>query len=86
MNNCFSCWFLRILLLWILIFKGLTARRLYRSFGVKGLSTKVQNHRRPGDRSLGDRSTALSVEVQLISKTYQMKDLNLSVYLIRDSE
>jgi hypothetical protein len=25
-------------LLWILIFKGLTARRLYKSFGVKGLS------------------------------------------------
>jgi hypothetical protein len=28
----------RILLLGILIFKGLTARRLYRSFGVKGLN------------------------------------------------
>jgi hypothetical protein len=27
----------RIFLLWILIFKGLTARRLYKSFGVKGL-------------------------------------------------
>jgi hypothetical protein len=26
-----------IFLLWILIFKGLTARRLYKSFGVKGL-------------------------------------------------
>jgi hypothetical protein len=30
--------FLRIYLLGILIFKGLTARRLYKSFGVKGLS------------------------------------------------
>jgi hypothetical protein len=29
--------FSRIFLLWILIFKGLTARRLYKSFGVKGL-------------------------------------------------
>jgi hypothetical protein len=29
--------FSRIFLLGILIFKGLTARRLYKSFGVKGL-------------------------------------------------
>jgi hypothetical protein len=29
--------FSRIFLLWILIFKELTARRLYKSFGVKGL-------------------------------------------------
>jgi hypothetical protein len=32
--------FSRIFLLGILIFKWLTARRLYKSFGVKGLSTK----------------------------------------------
>jgi hypothetical protein len=32
--------FSRIFLLRILIFEGLTARRLYRSFDVKGLSTK----------------------------------------------
>jgi hypothetical protein len=37
MNNWCICWFLRIILLGILIFKGLTARRLYKSFGVKGL-------------------------------------------------
>jgi hypothetical protein len=30
--------FSRIFLLEILIFKGLTARRLYKSFGVKGLT------------------------------------------------
>jgi hypothetical protein len=30
--------FPRMFLLGILIFKGLTARRLYKSFGVKGLS------------------------------------------------
>jgi hypothetical protein len=30
--------FSNIFLLWILIFKGLTARRLYKSFGVKGLN------------------------------------------------
>jgi hypothetical protein len=30
--------FSRIFLLGILIFKGLTARRLYKSFGVKGLT------------------------------------------------
>jgi hypothetical protein len=29
--------FSRIFLLWILMFKGLTARRLYKSFCVKGL-------------------------------------------------
>jgi hypothetical protein len=36
MNDCCICWFSRIFLLGILIFKGLTARRLYESFGVKG--------------------------------------------------
>jgi hypothetical protein len=34
--------FSRIFLLGILIFKGLTARRLYKSFGVKGLMGRVQ--------------------------------------------
>jgi hypothetical protein len=38
MNNWCICWFSRIFLLGILIFKRLTARRLYKSFGVKGLS------------------------------------------------
>jgi hypothetical protein len=38
MNNwCIFC-FSRKFLLWILIFKGLTARRLYKSFGVKALT------------------------------------------------
>jgi hypothetical protein len=42
MNNCCICWFSRIhvFLLGILIFEGLTARRLYKSFGVKGLISK----------------------------------------------
>jgi hypothetical protein len=39
MNNWCVCWFLTHILLAILIFKGLTARRLYKSFGVKGLIT-----------------------------------------------
>jgi hypothetical protein len=38
MNNWCVCCFLHIFLLGILIFKGLTARRIYKSFGVKGLS------------------------------------------------
>jgi hypothetical protein len=38
MNNCYIGWFSRIFLLGILIFKGLTARRLYKSFGDKGLN------------------------------------------------
>jgi hypothetical protein len=39
MNNCCICWFSHIFLLGVLIFKGLTARRLYKSFGVKGLNS-----------------------------------------------
>jgi hypothetical protein len=38
MNNFYICWFSRIILLGILIFKGLTARRIYTLFGVKGLN------------------------------------------------
>jgi hypothetical protein len=34
--------FSRIFLLGILIFKGLTERRLYKSFGVKGLNPSAQ--------------------------------------------
>jgi hypothetical protein len=37
MNNWCICWVFTHILLGILIFKGLTARRLYKSFGVKGL-------------------------------------------------
>jgi hypothetical protein len=40
MNNWCICWFLRMCLLGILIFKGLTAPRHYKSFGVKGLNRK----------------------------------------------
>jgi hypothetical protein len=36
-ENCVLVGFSRIFLLGILIFKGLTARRLYKSFSVKGL-------------------------------------------------
>jgi hypothetical protein len=35
---CVFVGFSHIFLLWILIFKGLTVRRLYKSFGVKGLN------------------------------------------------
>jgi hypothetical protein len=38
MNNLLFVGFSRIFLLEILIFKGLTARRLYKSFYVKGLT------------------------------------------------
>jgi hypothetical protein len=42
-NNWFYTYigFSRIFLLGILIFKGLTARRLYKSFGVKGLKDSL---------------------------------------------
>jgi hypothetical protein len=37
MNDWCICWFFTHICTGILIFKGLTARRLYKSFGVKGL-------------------------------------------------
>jgi hypothetical protein len=37
MNNWSICCFLKHIFTWTLIFKGLTARRLYKSFGVKEL-------------------------------------------------
>jgi hypothetical protein len=39
---CVFVGFSRVFLLGILIFKGLTARRLYKSFGVKGLKHKYK--------------------------------------------
>jgi hypothetical protein len=47
MNNWFIFWFLRIFLLGILIFKGLTARSLYKSFGVKRLISPTYLTYRP---------------------------------------
>jgi hypothetical protein len=40
MNNWCICWFFTHILLGILSFKGLTARRLYKSFGIKGLTNR----------------------------------------------
>jgi hypothetical protein len=37
------CWFFMHILLGILIFKWLTARRLYKSFGIKGLKALSQH-------------------------------------------
>jgi hypothetical protein len=41
MNNWCICWVFTHILLGILIFKGLPARRLYKSFGFKGLINGV---------------------------------------------
>jgi hypothetical protein len=43
MNNFLFVGITRIFLRGILIFKGLTARRLYKSFGVKGLKHTTLN-------------------------------------------
>jgi hypothetical protein len=46
--------FSRIFLLGILIFKGLTARRLYKSFGVKGLNiTLLLLREKAKDKKIG---------------------------------
>jgi hypothetical protein len=37
MNNWCVCWFFTRIFTWDFNFKGLTAQRLYKSFGVKGL-------------------------------------------------
>jgi hypothetical protein len=41
MSNWCICWFLTYTFIGILIFKGLTVQRLYKSFGVRGLITVV---------------------------------------------
>jgi hypothetical protein len=40
MNNWCICWVFTHIFAGILIFKGLTAQRFYKSFGVKGLINK----------------------------------------------
>jgi hypothetical protein len=47
MNNWCNCWFFTHIFTGNLIFKGVTARRFYKSFSVKGLnSPKVFNARK----------------------------------------
>jgi hypothetical protein len=45
MNNWRICWFSRIFLLRILIFKGLTARRVYKAFGVNRLIVVLERNK-----------------------------------------
>jgi hypothetical protein len=42
MNNCCICWFFTRIFTGDFNFKGLSARRLYKSFGVKGLTVNIQ--------------------------------------------
>jgi hypothetical protein len=52
MNNWCICWLFTHILLGILIFKGLTARRLYNSFSVKGLTALMDDEWEVGGRKL----------------------------------
>jgi hypothetical protein len=53
MNNWCICWFLRIFLMGILIFKGLTARSIYKSFGVKGFNRSEVEYKYTRYENLG---------------------------------
>jgi hypothetical protein len=55
--------FSRIFLLEILIFKGLTARRIYKSFGVKGLKWWL-------DEGLSSSSALTTVKIPLATKIW----------------
>jgi hypothetical protein len=74
MNNLCICWFITHIFTGILIFKELTARRLYKSFGFKGLTyiniiINIQflpnkEHRlRPSERPIREGSTGKKIAV-----------------------
>jgi hypothetical protein len=86
MNNWCICWFLRVFLLGILIFKGLTERRLYKSFGVKevnkgtGMSSRERWNARETFTWLGTSSrkqdsvsTTMSPRVTYYAENFSMK-------------
>jgi hypothetical protein len=73
MNNCCICWFFTHILLGILIFKGLTAQRLYKSFGGKRLTALFQLHA----FSMGSLLLLLSANV------YEGFDLNVLKIVFR---
>jgi hypothetical protein len=87
MNSCYICWFSHIFLPEILSFKGLTARRLYKSFGVKGLinyntsTTQVLLRRMNTDRN--DHATRFMIQYQnmLEIHTKESRHKHPSVYL-----
>jgi hypothetical protein len=69
MNNWCICWFFTHIFTGILIFKGLTARCFYKSFGVKGLITGFHEHGNghlicPTKREIGKVSERLIVAEQ----------------------
>jgi hypothetical protein len=61
MNNWCIVGFTRIFLLGILIFKRLTAQRLYKSFGVKGLTRLVYENLSRGPHMLSHSNVVFEV-------------------------
>jgi hypothetical protein len=45
MNSCCICWVFKHIFTGIVIFKGPTARRLYKSFEIKGLTVEIEEWR-----------------------------------------
>jgi hypothetical protein len=72
MSNWCICWFFTHFLLGILIYKGLTGRRLYKSFGVKGLNIAPLFHTRHAGvtKLLNKGEGGICEQVELLKKKY----------------